>query len=169
MNTADLSHAGHSSKCPGKCHNRENLAGHIEPCIASCPLLFADVTDLEEREQKIADGLQAADRAEHDLELAKEKVKQQLHEAKQEAAAIIDQANKRAAQIVDEAKEQAREEGQRIIAGANAEIEQEVNRAKEALREQVAAIAINGAEKILEQSVDQAANEEMLNKLASEL
>jgi F-type H+-transporting ATPase subunit b len=86
-----------------------------------------------------------------------------------QAATIIDQANKRGTQIVDEAKDQAREEGQRIISGANAEIEQEMNRAKEALREQVSAIAIAGAEKILESSVDQAANEEMLSKLASEL
>ena len=124
---------------------------------------------MEERKKRIADGLEAAVRAEKDLELAQQRSTDQLKEAKAEAATIIDQANKRAAQIVDEAKVQAREEGQRIIAGANAEIEQEVNRAKEALREQVAAIAINGAEKILEQSVDQAANEEMLNKLASEL
>ncbi len=129
--------------------------------------LFAAV--LEERKKRIADGLEAASRAEKDLELAQQRSTDQLKEAKAEAAGIIDQANKRAAQIVDEAKEQAREEGRRIIAGANAEIEQEVNRAKEALRAQVAAIAISGAEKILEQSVDQAANEEMLNKLASEL
>jgi F-type H+-transporting ATPase subunit b len=129
--------------------------------------LFAVV--LEERKKRIADGLEAATRAEKDLELAQQRSTDQLKEAKAEAATIIDQANKRAAQIVDEAKEQAREEGQRIIAGANAEIEQEVNRAKQTLREQVAAIAIDGAEKILEQSVDQAANEEMLNKLASEL
>ena len=127
------------------------------------------VAILEERKKKIADGLEAAARAEKDLEIAQVKSNEQLKEAKAEAAAIIDQANKRAAQIVDEAKEQAREEGQRIIAGANAEIEQEVNRAKEALRTQVSAIAIAGAEKILEGSVDQAANEEMLNKLASEL
>ena len=129
--------------------------------------LFAAV--LEERKKRIADGLEAATRAEKDLELAQQRSTDQLKEAKAEAATIIDQANKRAAQIVDEAKEQAREEGQRIIAGANAEIDQEVNRAKQALREQVAAIAIDGAEKILEQSIDQAANEEMLNKLASEL
>ena len=127
------------------------------------------VAILEERKKKIADGLEAAARAEKDLEIAQVKSNEQLKEAKAEAAAIIDQANKRAAQIVDEAKEQAREEGQRIIAGANAEIEQEVNRAKEVLRAQVSAIAIAGAEKILEGSVDQAANEEMLNKLASEL
>ena len=127
------------------------------------------VAILEERTQKIADGLQAAERAEKDLALAQEKSSDQMREAKQEAAAILEQANKRAAQIVDEAKEQAREEGQRIIAGANAEIEQEINRAKEDLRGQVAALAIAGAEKILEKSVDQAANEEMLAKLANEL
>lgn len=127
------------------------------------------VAVLEERAKKISDGLQAAERAEKDLALAQEKSSEQMKEAKQEAAAIIEQANKRAAQIVDEAKEQARAEGQRIIAGANAEIEQEVKRAKQQLREQVAAIALAGAEKILENSVDKAANEEMLAKLANEL
>ena len=50
-----------------------------------------------------------------------------------------------------------------------AEIEMEVQRAKEELRAQVAAIAVAGAEKILENSVDQAANEELVKKLASEL
>ena len=124
---------------------------------------------MDERRKKIADGLEAAARAEKDLELAQAKSTEQLKEAKTEAAGIIDQANKRAAQIVDEAKEQAREEGQRIIAGAQAEIEQEINRAKETLRAKVSEIAVAGAEKILEGSVDQAANEEMLNKLASEL
>ena len=129
--------------------------------------LFAAI--LEERKKRIADGLEAAVRAGKDLELAQSKVTEQLKVAKTEAASIIDQANRRAAQIGDEAKEQAREEGQRIIAAAHAEIDQEVNRAKEALRARVSAIAVAGAEKILEQSIDQAANEEMLNKLASEL
>ena len=124
---------------------------------------------LEERKKRIADGLEAAARAEKDLEQAQRKVTERLKEAKTEAASIIDLANKRAAQIADEAKEHAREEGQRIITGAQAEIDQEVNRAKEALRTQVSAIAVAGAEKILEQSIDQAANEEMLKKLASDL
>ena len=124
---------------------------------------------LEERKKRIADGLEPAARAEKDLEQAQRKVTERLKEAKTEAASIVDLANKRAAQIADEAKEQAREEGQRIITGAQAEIDQEVNRAKEALRTQVSAIAVAGAEKILVQSIDQAANEEMLNKLASEL
>ena len=124
---------------------------------------------MEERRQKIADGLEAAARAEKDLELAQAKSTDQLKVAKVEAAGIIDLANKRGSQIVDEAKDKAKEEAKRIIAGAQADIEQEVNRAKEALRAQVSAIAIAGAEKILEGSINQAANEDMLNKLASEL
>jgi F-type H+-transporting ATPase subunit b len=124
---------------------------------------------LEERQKKIADGLEAADRAQRDLNLAQNKAAEDLREAKVKSAEIIDLANKRAAQIVDEAKEKAREEGQRLVAGAKAEIEMEVQRAREALRAQVAAIAIAGAEKILETSIDQAANEELVKKLASEL
>lgn len=124
---------------------------------------------MAERQKKIADGLEAADRAEKDLELAQSRVADQLKEAKSEASGIIDQANKRATQIIDEAKEQAREEGQRLIAGAQAEIEQEVNRAKEQLRAQVASIAIAGAEKILEASIDENAHAELAEKLASSL
>lgn len=124
---------------------------------------------LEERRKKIADGLLAADRAKADLDLAQNKAADELREAKKKSAEIIEMANKRAGQIVDEAKDKAREEGQRLIAGAQSEIEMETQRAREELRAQVAALAISGAEKILEASVDQAANEELVKKLASEL
>ena len=124
---------------------------------------------LAERQKRIAEGLEAADKASRDLEQAQEKVAEQLNEAKAQAANIIDQANKRATQIVEEAKEQGREEGQRMIAGAQAEIEQEVNRAKEQLRAQVARIAISGAEKILEASIDEAAHAKLTEKLAESL
>lgn len=124
---------------------------------------------LQERQKKIADGLEAAERAEKDLELAQERAMEELREARSQASGIIDQATKRSNQIIDEAKEQAREEGQRLIAGAKAEIEQEVNRAKEQLRSQVAAIAISGAEKILEASIDEAAHRDLAEKLAANL
>ena len=114
---------------------------------------------MEERQQKIADGLDAA----------QSKVSDQLKEAKQEAAGIIDQANKRANQIVDEAKQQAQAEGERLKAAAQAEIEQEVNRAKEELRATVAGLALAGAEKVLEASIDDKANKAIVDKLAAEL
>lgn len=124
---------------------------------------------LAERKKKIAEGLDAAERAARDLELAKEKAASNMRESKEQAAAIIEQANKRANQIIDEAKEQATEEANRVKAAAQAEIEQEANRAKEALRGQVAALAVAGAEKILEASIDEKAHAQLVDKLAAEL
>jgi len=128
---------------------------------------FTDI--LEARRKKIADGLETADRARRDLDLAQNKAANELRDAKRKSAEIIELANKRANQIIDEAKDKAREEGQRLIISAKAEIERETQRAREELRAQVAALAISGAEKILEASVDKAANEELVKKLASEL
>ena len=127
------------------------------------------IAAMEERQQKIADGLDAADRAMRDLETAKNKATDQMKEVKQEAAGIVDQANKRANQIVDDAKQQAITEGDRLKVAAEAEIEQEVNRAKEELRASVAGLAIAGAEKVLEASIDDKANRALIDNLASQL
>lgn len=124
---------------------------------------------MQARQKQIADGLSAADRAGHDLQLAQEKAAEQLRTAKTEASGIIDQANRRASQIVDEAKDQARVEGERIKEAAQAEIEQQYNSTREALRSRVAELAVSGAEKILQSTVDQGAHNQMLDKLAAEL
>ncbi|MDB4261499.1 F0F1 ATP synthase subunit B [bacterium] len=129
------------------------------------PILAA----MAEREKKISDGLAAADRASHDLELAKEKAVERLKEAKHDAAGIIDAANKRGSQIVEEAKGAAVVEADRVKASAQAEIEQETNRAREQLRGQVAALSLAGAEKVLGAAIDQEAHSELVEKLAAEL
>ncbi|GAB3395665.1 F0F1 ATP synthase subunit B [Azotobacter armeniacus] len=124
---------------------------------------------MQERQKKIAEGLDAAGRAQQDLKLAQEKVSNTLRETREQAAEIIEQANKQANAIVEDAKQQARAEGERLIAGAKAEIEQEMNRARDELRTQVAALAILGAEKILESKVDTKAHNKLVEKLASQL
>jgi F-type H+-transporting ATPase subunit b len=124
---------------------------------------------MEERKNTIADGLEAADRAVRDLELAQNKALDQLKEAKQEAAAIIDEAKKRANSIIDESKDKAREEGDRLIVSAKAEIEQESNKAREELRTKVAALAVAGAEKILERSISEEDNRDIVDDLAAQL
>ena len=129
------------------------------------PILAA----MAEREKKISDGLAAADRASHDLELAKEKAVERLKEAKVEAASIVDAANKRGNQLVEEAKNAALVEADRVKASAQAEIEQEANRAREQLRGQVAALSLAGAEKVLGAAIDQEAHNELVEKLATEL
>jgi F-type H+-transporting ATPase subunit b len=127
------------------------------------------VAAMVERSKRIADGLQAADRAEKDLELAQHKAGEQLTSAKKEAAVIIDQANKRAIEIVEEAKEKARVEGDRLKLSAQAEIEQATNRAREELRSKVVVLALAGAEKILGTSINANSHSELVNKLAAEL
>lgn len=129
------------------------------------PILAA----MQEREQKISDGLAAADKASHDLDLAKEKAVERLKEAKTEAAGIVDAANRRASQIVDEAKEAAMAEADRVKVAAQAEIEQESNRAREQLRSQVAALSLVGAEKVLGATIDASAHADLVDKLAAEL
>jgi F-type H+-transporting ATPase subunit b len=129
------------------------------------PILAA----MAEREKKIADGLAAADRASHDLELAQERAVERLKDAKHEAAGIIDAANKRSNQIVDEAKDAAVVEADRVKASAQAEIEQETNRAREQLRGQVAALSLAGAERVLGAAIDESAHADLVDKLAAEL
>lgn len=124
---------------------------------------------MQARQKKIAEGLDAAGRAQRDLQLAQEKAAQTLRETKEQAAEILDKASKTANAIVEESKQQARSEGERLLAGAKAEIEVEVNRAKDLLRTEVAALAVAGAEKILEASVDSKAHNDLVAKLASQL
>lgn len=124
---------------------------------------------MDERAQRIADGLAAADRAKLDLELAGKKSTEKMREAKQQAAQLIAQAEKRANQIVDEAKGQAKVEGDRILAAAQAEVSQEMARAKETLRSQVAHLAVLGAEQILRREVDANRHTELLATIKSEL
>lgn len=127
------------------------------------------IAALQERQKKIAAGLDAANRAARDLELAQDKAGQQLREAKAQAAEIIEQAKKHGTQIVDEAREQARVEAERVKAQAQAEIEQELNSVKDALRAQLGGLAVEGAEKILGATIDQNAHAELVNKLAAEI
>jgi F-type H+-transporting ATPase subunit b len=124
---------------------------------------------LEARKKQIADGLAAAERGKHDLELAAKRATEVLREAKEKAAEIIAQGEKRSGEIVEEAKEQAKAEGDRIIAAAKAEVEQEVFRAKEQLRTQVSAIALAGAGKILSREIDAKAHNDLLEKLVAEI
>jgi F-type H+-transporting ATPase subunit b len=127
------------------------------------------VTALEERKTKIADGLAAAERGQHEQELAEKKAAEHLHEAKQQAAEIVAKAEKRAGEIVEEAKNDARVEADRLVTGAQAEIEQETNKAREALRTKVAELAVAGAEKILRKEVNAAAHQDIVTDLAKQI
>ena len=124
---------------------------------------------LHDRQKKIADGLAAAERGEHEEELARQRADETLREAKAQAAEIIDNAQKRANEIVEESKTSARTEADRIKQSAQAEIEREVTQAREHLRGQVVAIALSGAETVLGKEVDRDTHARVLDELAEQL
>lgn len=124
---------------------------------------------MEDRQKRIADGLSAAEKGKHELELAEQKAKEVLKEAKAQAQNILSQAEKRGSEIVEDAKVKANEEADRIKAAAQADIEQETSRAREELRKEVAAIAVSGAEKILNKEVNAATHNDMLDALVKQI
>ena len=83
---------------------------------------------LDERADKIAEGLAAAERGKSDFEQAKKKVAELLADGRNQATELVANAEKRAAQIVEEAKNQASVEAARIAAQAKSDVEQETNR-----------------------------------------
>ncbi|MGH8061378.1 MAG: F0F1 ATP synthase subunit B [Pseudoxanthomonas sp.] len=127
------------------------------------------IAAIEERQQKIAEGLAAADRSQKDLAQAQEKVNDALKEARTKANEIIDQAHQRANQIVEAAKNDAIAEANRQKALGLAEIDAASTRAKEELRKQVSVLAVSGAEKLLKREIDAGAHKVLLDELAAEI
>ena len=129
------------------------------------PLLKA----MDERRERIAEGLAASDRAEKELESAKVEVDKQIREARDKAGDIVDQATQRHTQIVDQAKEDATAERKRQVTAAEADIVQAANQAREELRASVASLAVLGASQILDKEVDADTHRELLDKLIAEI
>jgi F-type H+-transporting ATPase subunit b len=124
---------------------------------------------LDERAQKIADGLAAADKAKSELSSANKRVEAELATSRTETTALLADAERRGQVIVEEAKLKATEEGSKIIAAAKVEAEQQSIKAREVLREQVAVLAVKGAEQILRKEVNAAVHADLLGRLKTEL
>lgn len=124
---------------------------------------------LDERAQKIADGLAAADKAKSELSVANKRVEEELAKSRNESAVRLAEAERRGQALVEEAKARATEEGGKIIAAAKVEAEQQTVKARETLREQVAALAIKGAEQILRKEVNASVHADLLGRLKTEL
>lgn len=124
---------------------------------------------IDERAQKIADGLAAADKAKTDLVLAEKRVGEELRKARESATELRSGAEKQATQLIDE----ARAEAARIVTAAREAAETEAaaasQRAREALREQVAQLAVAGAERILRREVNAQVHADLLARLKTEL
>ena len=124
---------------------------------------------LDERADKIREGLSAADRAKAELATANKRIEEELSSARADAAQRLADAERLAQSMIEEAKSRASEEGTKIVAAARAEAEQEATKARETLREQVAALAVRGAEQILRREVDARTHADLLGQLKAQL
>ena len=124
---------------------------------------------LDERAQKIADGLAASDRGKAEMAAAEKRIQAEMTSAREEVQRRISEAEKHALVVAEQIKQTAQAEAVRIIEQAKADAEQQVTQAREALRAEVATLAVKGAEQILKREVDSAAHADLLKQLAVEL
>jgi len=124
---------------------------------------------LDERRNKIADGLAAADRGRAEMQAAEKRVQAELAGARDEGQKRVIDAEKRAQLIIEEAKNTAAAEAARIIAAAKADADNQVTKAREELRDEVASLAVKGAEQILKREINASAHADLLNQLKTEL
>ncbi|MDD7568565.1 MAG: F0F1 ATP synthase subunit B [[Actinobacillus] rossii] len=124
---------------------------------------------IEDRQAGIANALASAEKAKQEQADSKAAVEQEIIAAKEEAQKIIDLANKRRNDILEEVKVEAEALKAKIVEQGYAEVESERKRVQEELRVKVASLAIAGAEKIVGRTVDEAANNDIIDKLVAEL
>lgn len=124
---------------------------------------------LNDRQQKIADGLAAAEKAHHDLDLTRQNIATQLRDVKAQATTIIDQANYQAVNLIEEGKAKTQTECEKLLAANKYNIEQEIIKARQLLSASTAAIALKAAEKILQRSVTIGDQQKLIDELIEEI
>lgn len=111
---------------------------------------------LEEREKKIKDSLDQAERHRSDAESRLKDYEAKLSAAGKEAEAILAAAKERAQRLLDENEQRLTAEAERIKGDATREIEQERRKALQDIRTQTTELALMVAEKVVQRSLSDA-------------
>lgn len=130
------------------------------------PLLTAQ---LDARKKIIADGLAAAEEGRRILATAEETAKNKINDAKLHCYKLLEDADQQATLMLENSREAARKERDEIVASAQIAIDRAVIKAKHDLQSQVTDLAMLGAEKILQRSINQQDHEKILQELAKSL
>jgi len=123
---------------------------------------------LNERRARIAQGVEATQRALQELEAAEKERQAKLEEARREAQAMLDRITKQAEGLRKELEAKAREQAEALIAKARAEIQQERQKAVQDLRLQVADLAVMAAGRIIGESLDAKKHRELIERAIEE-
>ncbi|MDH5667113.1 MAG: F0F1 ATP synthase subunit B [Nitrospira sp.] len=108
---------------------------------------------LEEREKKIKDSLDQAERHRSEAERRLQEYEAKLAAASKEAETILAAAKERAQRLMEESEQRMTAEAERIKGDATREIDQERRRAIQDIRTQTTELALLVAEKVVQRSL----------------
>ena len=111
---------------------------------------------LDERERKIRESIEAAERQRAEAERRMAEYDAKMKAAQKEAEALVEQARTRAQHLLDENERRLTQEAERIRASAARDIEQERRRAIDEVRAYTTDLALRVAEKLVERSLNDA-------------
>lgn len=132
-------------------------------------LLFQPVMGMiEKREQMISGQIEDAEQKNTQAGLLKEKYDAELKNANQEAAMIVKTAKERGKEEYEKILRDAGAEASKIIADASKTIETEREKAVQGIQNEIAQVAIAAASKVIQENVDQASNEKILDDFLRE-
>ncbi len=119
---------------------------------------------LDERRQRIAEGLNAAETARAEAARAQANIQGQLDQARREGQELVASAQGIATRIQAEAREQSARDREAALGRARAEIQLERDRAIADLRAEFADVAVSAAERVINQSLDRRAHQRIIDE-----
>lgn len=132
-------------------------------------ILFQPVMGMiEKREQMINEQIKDAEQKSTQAGQLKEKYEHELKNANQEAAQIVKTAKERGKEEYQRILKSADADASKVIADANKTIETEKEKAMQGIQNEVAKMAIAAASKVIQENVDQASNEKILDDFLKE-
>ena len=123
---------------------------------------------LDQREQKIREGMEAADRMKAELESTAARNEEVLREARAQAQQILVDARSAGDDQISRAKEQAEKQAGEYLARAQATLQSETETARQQLRQEIADLAVSAATKIVRKELDPAAQARLIEETLTE-
>lgn len=124
---------------------------------------------MEERKNKIASDLEAADAAKAEAEAVKAEYAAKLADARQEAQAIIENARKTAQAAHDKIMAETKAEQDQVVAAAKETIALEKQKALADVRAQVINLSMVAASKIVEQKLGSEEDKKMAGEIVDSI
>ncbi len=123
---------------------------------------------LDERRERIREGLSAADRGREEAVEAERAAQEQIEAARREGQQIVAQAQQIGQRLQEEARQQALTQQEMMLERARSEIALERDSAIAELRREFADLTITAAEKVIGQSLDRTAHQRLIEQALAE-